>query len=162
MPGKARSAGNERELEVALPVGARRHANSVAVTEYKYLFRLDFLSRIKGLTGESVEVYVRCPFCPIPQRWVFNAAQRSDHRGNEGLQACHSERYRGPPMTLGNMRANGVRVLFVYCTNCLTRPPEPPVLRSDLVMRLFREGPFDERRRNPPRHSAGFQAVGQR
>lgn len=28
------------------------------------------------------------------------------------------ERYRGPPMTLGNMRANGVRSLLVYCLAC--------------------------------------------
>jgi hypothetical protein len=27
-------------------------------------------------------------------------------------------RYRGPPMTLGNMRANGVRSLAVYCWAC--------------------------------------------
>jgi hypothetical protein len=27
-------------------------------------------------------------------------------------------RYSGPPMTLGNMRANGARVLAVYCERC--------------------------------------------
>jgi hypothetical protein len=27
-------------------------------------------------------------------------------------------RYAGPPMTLGNMRANGVRTLIVYCVAC--------------------------------------------
>jgi hypothetical protein len=27
-------------------------------------------------------------------------------------------RYRGPPMTLGNMRENGVRSLAVYCLLC--------------------------------------------
>jgi hypothetical protein len=27
-------------------------------------------------------------------------------------------RYRGPPMTLGNMRHNGVRSLAVYCLQC--------------------------------------------
>jgi len=29
-----------------------------------------------------------------------------------------SARYRGPPMTLGNMRAHGVRSLAVSCTIC--------------------------------------------
>jgi hypothetical protein len=29
-----------------------------------------------------------------------------------------TERYSGPPATLGNMRANGVRSLVVYCNTC--------------------------------------------
>ena len=37
----------------------------------------------------------------------------------EELQSCRPfERYSGPPMTLGNMRENGVRRLAVDCEGC--------------------------------------------
>jgi hypothetical protein len=34
------------------------------------------------------------------------------------MLASHVMRHSGPAMTLGNMRANGVRELFVYCLAC--------------------------------------------
>jgi hypothetical protein len=33
-------------------------------------------------------------------------------------RARPESRYHGPPMTLGNMRANGIRCLSVYCSCC--------------------------------------------
>jgi hypothetical protein len=67
------------------------------------------------------------PWRPMPARHQLRGSDRSRARpafrrpGRRGILSGMSTRPRseaGPPMTLGNMRANGVRSLTVSCWQC--------------------------------------------
>ena len=53
-----------------------------------------------------------CQLRALPEQHVSNVIARWT------LQPMPTNRYRGPPMTLANMRANGVRSLWVVCDIC--------------------------------------------
>jgi hypothetical protein len=70
-----------------------------------------------GVTGSESETVktLPAPGAPAGLSGVYDLA---------GLEAgplassMPRQPYRGPPMTLGNMRENGVRALSVYCWGC--------------------------------------------
>jgi hypothetical protein len=64
--------------------------------------------------------------------------------GDDERMSVPSVRYRGPPMTLANMRAQGVRSLWVVCELChheaVNLASAPSAGRPRLVAPVFLDG----------------------